>query len=92
MEQQTVHIRVQGIVQGVGFRYTAQMLARRYGICGWVANKPDGSVQIEATATPDALDAFRQALRDSRVGSGIDRWDEMPRPVDDTMHSFHIRD
>jgi acylphosphatase len=92
MQKQTVQIRVQGVVQGVGFRYTTQMLARRYGVCGWVANTPDGSVQMEATGTTEALDAFRQAIRDSRVGTGIDHWDEKRCPVDDAAHSFHIRD
>jgi acylphosphatase len=91
-QNQTVEIRVDGIVQGVGFRCTVQRLASRYDIHGWVANKPDGSVQMEATGTPEALDGFRQAIRDSHAGSGIDRWDETPHPVDKTVHGFHIRE
>jgi acylphosphatase len=92
MQKQTVQIRVQGNVQGVGFRYTTRMLAHRYGICGWVANKPDGTVQMEATGAPEALDAFRQAIRDSDIGAGIDRWDEKPCPADHAARDFRIRD
>lgn len=90
-QKQTVEIRVKGTVQGVGFRYTAQMLAQRYGICGWVANRTDGSVHMEATGSPEALKAFREAIRASRAGSGIEHWDEERRPVDTSVHSFHIR-
>ena len=35
-----------GRVQGVGFRYTAQHIARRHDVVGFVQNLPDGSVVI----------------------------------------------
>jgi acylphosphatase len=38
-------IRVQGRVQGVGFRYALRDEAERFGITGWVRNRSDGSVQ-----------------------------------------------
>ena len=37
-------IRVRGLVQGVGFRPTVWLLARRYGLRGWVANDGDGVI------------------------------------------------
>ena len=91
MQKQTAHIRVYGIVQGVGFRFTTQMLANKYGIGGWVANLPDGSVEMEATGTKDELDAFREAIRSSRVGSGIDRWEEKRRSASDAPLHFDVR-
>ncbi len=35
-----------GQVQGVGFRYTTNRLAKRYAIMGWVRNLPDGTVEL----------------------------------------------
>ena len=43
-----VRIIVRGLVQGVGFRYFAMQLARDYGLTGWVRNREDGSVEVEA--------------------------------------------
>lgn len=38
-------IKVEGIVQGVSFRYHTQAEARRLGLCGYVRNLPDMSVE-----------------------------------------------
>ena len=42
----TVTMKVTGLVQGVGFRWTTQMIAQELGITGTVKNNPDGSVSI----------------------------------------------
>jgi acylphosphatase len=41
----TRQIRVRGRVQGVGFRYALRREAERSGVCGWVRNRSDGSVE-----------------------------------------------
>ena len=40
-----VHVRVTGIVQGVGYRAWAEHAARARGLDGWVRNRRDGSVE-----------------------------------------------
>jgi hydrogenase maturation protein HypF len=55
-------LRVDGIVQGVGFRYSAQQLALRHGLRGWVANVGRGVV-IHACGPAEQLERFVQALQ-----------------------------
>lgn len=44
-----VKIIVNGLVQGVGFRYSTLRKARQLNIKGFVKNRLDGSVYIEAS-------------------------------------------
>ena len=59
--KEAVEILVRGQVQGVGFRPFVYRQARRFGICGSVANNGDGVI-IRAMAEKDALCAFMNAL------------------------------
>jgi len=47
-----------GRVQGVGYRYFVTDCAREAGVCGFVKNKPDGSVLMVAEGREEALDVF----------------------------------
>ena len=47
---------VSGIVQGVSYRATALAQARRLGLVGWVKNRHDGSVELEAQGSPEVVD------------------------------------
>ena len=40
--RQRIHIHIEGIVQGVGFRPFLHRLAEEHGICGWVRNTSAG--------------------------------------------------
>lgn len=55
---QHLTITVSGKVQGVFFRASTKQKADELGIRGFVRNERDGSVYIEAEATPDALTQF----------------------------------
>ena len=48
MDQMAKHIIFAGRVQGVGFRFTAHNVARRYDVSGYVRNRPDGTVEMFA--------------------------------------------
>jgi acylphosphatase len=54
-----------GRVQGVGYRYFVTGCARVAGVCGFVKNKPDGSVLIVAEGEREALRVFQKLVRAS---------------------------
>lgn len=55
--------RFSGLVQGVGFRWEAKMLAGQLGLTGWVRNEYDGTVTVEAEGRAAELDGFLRAIR-----------------------------
>ena len=62
----------EGRVQGVGFRVTVKHLARGYEVAGFVRNRLDGRVEVEASAgDPDELEAFFQSIRTSVLKAHI---------------------
>ena len=44
-DSKRIHVIVEGRVQGVFFRAYTRDEAVRLGLCGWVRNRPDGSVE-----------------------------------------------
>ena len=64
---------VSGVVQGVGFRYFAQRVARQLGTSGYAKNLSDGRVEIYAIGSPEALFKLRRELeRGPRAASVSD--------------------
>ncbi len=55
---------VSGKVQGVWFRASAKREADRLGVTGHARNLPDGSVEVLACGSPDAVAALIEWLHD----------------------------
>ena len=53
-----VRALVSGRVQGVWYRESCRREAERLGVGGWVRNRPDGRVEIEAEGPRPAVDAL----------------------------------
>ena len=53
-----VHLIAHGKVQGVWYRASTQEQALNLGLCGWVKNCSDGSVEIHAEGEKDILEQF----------------------------------
>ena len=85
-----MRIRIRGRVQGVGFRWYARVQARRLGVSGWVANCPDGTVEVAASAEQSRLDEFRRALKRGPDGADVEAIDDLD-PVEDLDFPFTVR-
>jgi acylphosphatase len=57
-------VRYQGHVQGVGFRYTTQGIAKRYEVNGYVRNLPNGEVELVVEGEKHELAAFLDDVRE----------------------------
>ncbi len=57
-QQRTIKARVYGLVQGVWFRDSTRRWAQSAGVTGYANNLPDGSVEVMASGTPAAIEAF----------------------------------
>lgn len=56
--------RFSGLVQGVGFRWEAKMLAARLGLTGWARNEGDGTVTVELQGGEPSVREFLRAMRE----------------------------
>lgn len=77
MARPAVRLRIEGRVQGVGYRWWAMQTAKRLGLAGWVRNRRDGSVEIMAIGYPAALEAMAEACRqgpEAAVVTSLERY------------------
>jgi acylphosphatase len=79
-----------GRVQGVGFRYTTRSIARGYEVSGYVANLPDGRVELVAEGEQREIDAFLAEVRD-RFFSQIRDERHDTSPATGEFAAFEIR-
>lgn len=86
-----LHILVSGNVQGVGYRYFAQMKAMTYGITGWAKNSDDGSVEIIASGQKENLDQFVKELREGNPFSEVIDIQIQQSDETNVFHSFTIK-
>jgi acylphosphatase len=62
----------EGRVQGVGFRYTARLIATGFDICGWVRNLPDGTVELQLQGEPEEVgDYLKEITEESSLAHHI---------------------
>ena len=62
---------VSGAVQGVGYRYTARLIAREIGVSGWVRNLRDGTVEAEVEGSTDQVDEMLAWMAEGPPGSRV---------------------
>ena len=67
----SVHLRITGRVQGVGYRAWAIETARRLGLRGWVRNRADGSVEALVIGADDPVAALIEACREGPFAARV---------------------
>jgi acylphosphatase len=70
---------VTGKVQGVFFRQSTRLEAKRLNIRGSARNMPDGSVEVRAHGNDAALDALHQWLKRGPPHARVDAVREVAR-------------
>jgi acylphosphatase len=81
---------VRGRVQGVGYRYFVLRQADVLGVAGFARNRADGSVEVVAEGSDEALSDLERRLREGPAFAaveGVER--EAIAPRGDA--GFHIR-
>ncbi|MDD5292098.1 MAG: acylphosphatase [Candidatus Omnitrophica bacterium] len=63
MSKVQAHVIFKGRVQGIGFRFTAERIAQKTGVVGWVKNLPGGDVELVVEADKKTVDDFLDKIR-----------------------------
>jgi len=90
-ESARVEIRIEGRVQGVGFRWFVRREALGLDLAGWVANRSDGSVEAVAEGSRGALERFIESLSAGPPGANVSDVDVQWGPPTRVFEGFAIR-
>ena len=87
-----LHIYYSGMVQGVGFRFTAERAANSLGLAGWVKNLRDGRVEVLCEGEEAALVSFINKIKNGVVKEYITsadiEWEEPRNEFEDFAVRF----
>lgn len=84
------HGYVEGRVQGVGFRHSTAIEARRLQLSGWVRNLVDGRVEVLFEGEEGAVHSLAQWLAHGPSGARVVSVTISAHPVEDAR-GFEIR-
>jgi acylphosphatase len=90
MTPRRVRARVHGRVQGVFFRDSTRRHARALGVQGHARNLPDGSVEVVAEGTPDAIEALLAFLHTGPPRARVTRVDVEEEGPGEALDGFSI--
>jgi len=89
-EPQRREVYYQGMVQGVGFRFTARQLAGRFAVTGYVQNLADGRVLLVAEGDAEEVERFLGSVR-MKLGQYITQTGESLSRASGEFERFDIR-
>lgn len=87
----SAHVRIDGRVQGVGYRLWTQRTAEALGLSGWVRNRRDGSVEAVFRGRDADVAAMIAQCRSGPYGARVSRIDVLGEP-DGTFDGFEVRE
>jgi acylphosphatase len=81
---------VHGHVQGVFFRETARRRAQSAGVAGWIANRPDGTVEAVFEGEREAVERLVDYCREGPRGARVD-WVDVVSEEPEGLSAFSVR-
>jgi acylphosphatase len=81
----TMNIRIEGDVQGMGFRDFAIREANARRLKGWVRNRADGSVEAVASGPRSVVESFITACVKGPRGARVTAFNLMPTDAPETL-------
>jgi len=79
--------RVEGRVQGVGFRFFVERTARQLALAGYVKNLGDGRVEVYAIGSPAQLEDMKRRLEQGPRAARVERVLEEEAAVEERYRS-----
>lgn len=89
-EMTAISIKITGNVQGVFFRANTQEKAQELGINGWVRNCEDGSVEVHAEGSDEALKKLEEWCHTGPPSARIDFVDTK-KCEEEGLETFEIK-
>jgi acylphosphatase len=90
-ESVRLHVVVDGVVQGVGFRMFVADYARLFGLTGWVRNTYDGRVEVVAEGSYAQLERLIEKLRTGPRSAFVEDLQKKWQPATGEFLSFEVR-
>jgi acylphosphatase len=87
----TIHLIIQGKVQGVFYRASAREKALSLGLTGWVKNTREGDVEIMASGKAENLEKFTQWCRQGPPQSKVTNVISGQVNVEEKFQGFSIQ-
>ena len=81
---------VHGQVQGVFFRDSTRQRAEAASVAGWVANRPDGTVEAVLEGDADAVESLVAWMHDGPRSASVERT-EVSEEEPEGLSGFDVR-
>jgi acylphosphatase len=84
-------VLINGLVQGVGFRYFATSKAANYAVCGYVRNLDTGGVEIEVEGTREEITRFLTEMRRGPMHGSVTEFQLEWKPYKKQYDHFFVK-
>lgn len=89
--RRSVRVRIEGRVQGVGFRYWMEAVATELGLTGWVRNRRDGAVEALLAGASGDVAEMLERCRDGPRAAAVTSVEVAEDVSDAVPDAFEIR-
>ncbi len=87
----TIHVIVEGRVQGVCFRDYTQQQARHLNLSGWIRNRRDGTVEAIFSGDDSDIRSILEWLRQGSPASRVEKVRSQDVTSEEDYSTFEVR-